>query len=37
MRLGFEHPGDGQWVEFESDYPADLQEALDQVREETYG
>ena len=37
VRLGFEHPGDGQWVEFASDYPADLQKALDQVREETYG
>ncbi|WP_328428370.1 RluA family pseudouridine synthase [Streptomyces sp. NBC_00443] len=36
VRLGFEHPGDGQWVEFESDYPADLQKALDQVREETW-
>ena len=36
VRLGFEHPGDGQWVEFESDYPDDLQQALDQVREETY-
>jgi 23S rRNA pseudouridine1911/1915/1917 synthase len=25
VRLGFEHPGDGQWVEFESSYPEDLQ------------
>ncbi|MEU9153052.1 RluA family pseudouridine synthase [Streptomyces sp. NPDC048417] len=37
VRLGFEHPGSGDWVEFESDYPADLSKALDQVREETYG
>ena len=22
--LGFEHPADGQWVEFTSPYPADL-------------
>ncbi|MBV2355640.1 RluA family pseudouridine synthase [Streptomyces sp. J2-1] len=36
VRLGFEHPGDGQWVEFSSDYPEDLQRALDRVREETY-
>jgi 23S rRNA pseudouridine1911/1915/1917 synthase len=28
-RLGFEHPGTGQWVELESAYPADLQTALD--------
>ncbi len=28
-RLGFEHPGTGQWVELESPYPADLQTALD--------
>ncbi|WP_375003142.1 RluA family pseudouridine synthase [Aeromicrobium sp. CTD01-1L150] len=32
-RLGFEHPGTGEWVEFASDYPADLQAALDVVRE----
>ncbi|WP_127361230.1 RluA family pseudouridine synthase [Actinacidiphila soli] len=32
VRLGFEHPEDGRWVEFESDYPADLQHALDTVR-----
>jgi 23S rRNA pseudouridine1911/1915/1917 synthase len=30
-RLGFEHTGTGQWVEFESPYPADLQHALDVV------
>ena len=32
MRLGFSHPADGSWVEFESAYPADLQHALDTVR-----
>jgi 23S rRNA pseudouridine1911/1915/1917 synthase len=35
VRLGFEHPGDGQWAEFASDYPEDLQKALDKVREES--
>ena len=29
VRLGFEHPDDGRWVEFVSDYPADLRHALD--------
>jgi 23S rRNA pseudouridine1911/1915/1917 synthase len=28
VRLGFEHPGSGQWVEFSSPYPDDLQRAL---------
>ena len=32
VRLGFEHPADGAWVEFTSDYPDDLQTALDLVR-----
>jgi 23S rRNA pseudouridine1911/1915/1917 synthase len=31
VTLGFEHPGTGQWVEFTSPYPADLQQALDLV------
>ncbi|HEX3785806.1 MAG TPA: RluA family pseudouridine synthase [Pseudonocardiaceae bacterium] len=31
--LGFEHPADGSWVEFSSEYPADLQKALDLLRE----
>lgn len=31
-RLGFVHPGTGEWVEFSSPYPADLQHALDLVR-----
>nr|WP_206314019.1 RluA family pseudouridine synthase [Streptomyces coryli] len=32
VRLGFEHPEDGRWVEFESVYPDDLQYALDTVQ-----
>ncbi len=32
-RLGFEHPADGQWVEFTSPFPPDLQHALDVLRE----
>jgi 23S rRNA pseudouridine1911/1915/1917 synthase len=31
VRLGFAHPDDGRWVEFESPYPADLQHALDVI------
>ena len=31
--LGFHHPADGQWVQFTSEYPADLQQALDQLRD----
>ena len=27
--LGFEHPGTGEWVTFTSDYPADLEHALE--------
>jgi 23S rRNA pseudouridine1911/1915/1917 synthase len=30
--LGFEHPGSGEWVEFEAPYPDDLQHALDVLR-----
>lgn len=30
-QLGFEHPGTGEWVRFESAYPADLQHALDVI------
>ncbi len=30
-RLGFEHPGTGEWVEFESGYPDDLAHALEVV------
>jgi 23S rRNA pseudouridine1911/1915/1917 synthase len=32
--LGFAHPADGRWVEFTSDYPDDLQRALDRLRAE---
>jgi len=32
MRLGFTHPRTGEWVEFVSEYPADLQHALDILR-----
>jgi 23S rRNA pseudouridine1911/1915/1917 synthase len=32
--LGFHHPADGQWVEFTSEYPADLANALEQLRAE---
>lgn len=31
-RLGFTHPSSGQYVEFESAYPADLQHALEVLR-----
>lgn len=33
VRLGFEHPTTREYVEFESPYPADLQHALDVVRD----
>ncbi len=32
VRLGFEHPADGRWVEFEAGYPYDLARALELVR-----
>lgn len=31
-RLGFEHPGSGEYVEFTSPYPDDLREALERVQ-----
>ncbi len=31
-RLGFDHPGTGEWVRFESNYPADLATALTRIR-----
>ncbi len=34
VRLGFEHPEHETWVEFESPYPADLEHALDVIRDE---
>jgi 23S rRNA pseudouridine1911/1915/1917 synthase len=33
VRLGFEHPESGEHVEYESDYPPDLQHALDTLRD----
>jgi len=33
LRLGFEHPDTEQYVEFESDYPPDLQKSLDRIRD----
>lgn len=33
MRLGFHHPSTGEYVEFESRYPADLEAALEQFRQ----
>ncbi|NUR27157.1 MAG: RluA family pseudouridine synthase [Catenulispora sp.] len=35
VSLGFEHPGTGEWVQFESPYPDDLQRALDQIAAES--
>ena len=35
MRLGFAHPGDGRRVEFTSEYPEDLEHALDVLRAES--
>src|SRR3954452_12739956 len=35
VRLGFPHPADGRWVEFTSDYPADLAGALAILRAES--
>jgi len=32
-KLGLTHPSSGQWVEFETDYPNDLQHALDVLRD----
>jgi 23S rRNA pseudouridine1911/1915/1917 synthase len=33
VRLGFEHPDTGKYVEYESSYPDDLAHALDVIRE----
>lgn len=33
VKLGFEHPGTGSFVEFTSEYPDDLQHALDVLRQ----
>ena len=32
VRLGFEHPASGTWLEVASEYPDDLQHALDELR-----
>jgi 23S rRNA pseudouridine1911/1915/1917 synthase len=32
VRLGFEHPGTGDYVEYEAGYPDDLQHALEVIR-----
>jgi 23S rRNA pseudouridine1911/1915/1917 synthase len=32
VRLGFTHPGNDEWVQFDSTYPADLDEALKRLR-----
>ena len=34
VRLGFEHPETGEYVEFESPYPPDLEHALEVIRDE---
>ena len=33
--LGFEHPGTGEWLRVDSPFPADLQHALDVLRDES--
>ena len=33
VRLGFEHPDEGEYVEYESTYPDDLARALDAIRD----
>src|SRR5581483_9963231 len=33
VRLGFTHPTSGRWVEFDSPYPADLEHALEVLRD----
>lgn len=35
-RLGFAHPATGQWVDYESEYPADLAGALELLRDGGY-
>ncbi|MFI6319171.1 RluA family pseudouridine synthase [Nonomuraea sp. NPDC050556] len=35
VSLGFEHPSTGEWISFSTDYPEDLQHALDVVRAES--
>jgi 23S rRNA pseudouridine1911/1915/1917 synthase len=33
VKLGFSHPISGEWVEFTSDYPGDLEIALGRLRD----
>jgi 23S rRNA pseudouridine1911/1915/1917 synthase len=33
VRLGFEHPGTGEQVEYEASYPDDLADALEIIRD----
>jgi 23S rRNA pseudouridine1911/1915/1917 synthase len=35
VRLGFAHPADGRWMEFISDYPADLSASLELLAAES--
>ncbi|MFD2353397.1 RluA family pseudouridine synthase [Nonomuraea ferruginea] len=35
VSLAFEHPSTGEWMSFGTDYPEDLQKALDLVRAES--
>jgi 23S rRNA pseudouridine1911/1915/1917 synthase len=35
VSLGFEHPGTGEWAQYESQYPDDLQHALDLIASES--
>ncbi|WP_327069606.1 RluA family pseudouridine synthase [Kitasatospora sp. NBC_01250] len=35
VALGFEHPADGEWVQFESEYPEDLRKALEIIADES--
>ncbi|MFF7631775.1 RluA family pseudouridine synthase [Kitasatospora sp. NPDC008050] len=35
VALGFEHPADGEWVQFESEYPEDLRKALEIISDES--
>lgn len=34
VQLGFRHPGTDEWVSFSSDYPSDLERALEMLREQ---
>jgi 23S rRNA pseudouridine1911/1915/1917 synthase len=33
VQLAFTHPGTGEWVQFNTDYPSDLQHAIDVLRD----